>query len=59
MGRIITNVRITNLLDRESVLTCDALVDTSAAFMVLPQAWKDRLGKIISVREIDCEIATQ
>ncbi len=59
MGRIVSNVRITNLLEQEAVISCDALVDTGAAYMVLPKAWKERIGKITTVREIDCEIATQ
>ena len=59
MGRIVSNVRITNLFEREAVITCDALVDTGTAYMVLPKAWKERIGKINTVREIDCEIATQ
>ena len=59
MGRIVSNVRITNLFEREAVITCDALVDTGTAYMVLPKAWKERMGKINTVREIDCEIATQ
>ena len=59
MGRIVSNVRITNLLEQEAVITCDALVDTGAAYMVLPKAWKERIGKIKTVREIDCETATQ
>ena len=44
MGRIVTGVRITNLLDVEKSLECDALVDTGAAHMVLPTAWRSRLG---------------
>ena len=59
MGRIVSNVRITNLLEQEAVISCNALVDTGAAYMVLPKAWKERIGKISTVREIDCEIATQ
>lgn len=59
MGRIVSNVRITNLFEREAIITCDALVDTGAAYMVLPEAWKERIGKITTVREIDCETATQ
>ena len=38
MGRIIANVSITNLLDRQAGLRCNALVDTGAAHMVLPSA---------------------
>ena len=59
MGRIVAHVRITSLLDSEKSIICDALVDTGAAYMVLPKAWQDRLGKLNVVREIDCETATQ
>ena len=37
MGRIVTQVRIRNLLDEGNVISCDALVDTGAAYMVLPK----------------------
>jgi predicted aspartyl protease len=59
MGRIVANARIKNLLDPEKTIQCDALVDTGAAYMVLPKAWQDRLGKLNLIREIDCETATQ
>ncbi len=59
MGRIVSHVRITNLLDPEKTVECDALVDTGAAYMVLPKAWQSRLGKLKVIREIDCETATQ
>ncbi len=59
MGRIVSNVRITNLLEQKFVINCNALVDTGAAYMVLPKAWKERIGKINTVREIDCETSTQ
>ena len=41
MGRISVNVRIRNLLEQGYTITCDALVDTEAAYMVLPSAWKE------------------
>ena len=59
MGRIVTNVTIKNLMDTKCNITFDALVDTGAANMVLPLAWKERLGKLNKVRDIDCETATQ
>ena len=59
MGRIVAHVRITSLLEPEKSISCDGLVDTGAAYMVLPKAWQDRLGKLDVVREIDCETATQ
>jgi predicted aspartyl protease len=59
MGRIMINVRIKNLLEPDKTIGCDALVDTGAAYMVLPKAWENRLGKLNLIREIDCEMATQ
>jgi predicted aspartyl protease len=59
VGRISVKARIRNLFEPDRVLTCDALVDTGSAYMVLPRAWKDRLGNLPTVRHIDCETATQ
>ena len=35
------------------------LVDTGAAYMVLPRAWRDRLGELEEITTVDVEIATQ
>ncbi len=59
MGRISVNVKIRNLLDDARMITCDSLVDTGAAYMTLPLAWKERLGDIKTIREVECETATQ
>ena len=59
MGRISVNVKIRNLLDDARMITCDSLVDTGAAYMTLPLAWKERLGNIKTIREVECETATQ
>ena len=59
MGRIIASVRIENTKDASMSLRCDALVDTCSAFMVLPSAWRDRLGELDSVAKADVETATQ
>ena len=59
MGRIVANVRVSNLLDTEKTLDCDALVDTGAAHLVLPKAWQPRLGELRVIREVDCETVTQ
>lgn len=59
MGRIRATVRISNAFEPDEHLTCDALVDTGAAYMVLPVAWKDRLGNLQTVRWVECETATQ
>jgi predicted aspartyl protease len=59
MGRIVASVTITNISDRSKHLRCDALVDTGGSFMVLPNAWKDRLGDLEVIDNISLETATQ
>ena len=59
MGRLITIVTLENLLDASKSLRCDALVDTGASHMVLPSAWRERLGELIVFRTVDLETATQ
>ena len=59
MGRIVTSVRIENLTDPEAKIRCDALVDTGASYMVLPSAWRNRLGNIEEITKVPLETATQ
>ena len=58
MGRIVASVKIENVSDASKSLRCDALVDTGASLMVLPSAWKDRLGDLVSIRKIALETVT-
>ena len=59
VGRIVTSITIENASDASKALRCDALVDTGASFLVLPGAWRDRLGALTSSTEIEVETATQ
>jgi hypothetical protein len=59
MGRIITSVTVSNARDLEKGFRCDALVDTRASYLILPAAWKGRLGELETVRKVQCETATQ
>ncbi len=59
MGRINATVRIKNIIEPKAHIICDALVDTGAANMVLPLAWKKRLGNLTTIRRVECETATQ
>ena len=59
MGRIIASVSVENALDSERRLRCDALVDTGASHMILPAAWKERLGQLQEMGKVDLETATQ
>lgn len=58
MGRIISPVRIENISDSSRSIRCDALVDTGASHMVLPMAWKERLGELELIETIQLETAT-
>jgi len=59
MGRILVSVKIENLTDREKIIRCDALVDTGASYMVLPTAWRERLGELQEIDKVNLELATQ
>jgi predicted aspartyl protease len=59
MGRIFASVTITNLNNKEKFLQCDAMVDTGAAYMTLPTAWRDKLGDLEVAEVVDLETADQ
>lgn len=59
MGRIIAPVKIENTAELTKSIRCDALVDTGASHMVLPSAWRDRLGPLNTLDTIELETATQ
>jgi predicted aspartyl protease len=59
MGRIVASVKIENLADPEAGIRCDALVDTGASYMVLPSAWRERLGELEEIAQVPLETATQ
>ena len=59
MGRIYSFVTITNPADPDNAVRVSALVDTGAAHLVLPSAWRDRLGVFPSSQQVDLETASQ
>lgn len=59
MGRIISSIKINNVVDPSKSIRCDALVDTGASLMVLPTEWRERLGELETVRRVELETATQ
>jgi predicted aspartyl protease len=59
MGRIVTLVNITNLKNPDFFIRCDALVDTGAAYLFLPTAWKERLGELDLIRTVELQTSTQ
>ena len=59
MGRIVASVTIANIADPTVSVRIDALVDTGASHMVLPSAWRERLGDLQEIRTVDMETAAQ
>ena len=59
MGRIVTQVKLTNFADPHKTLSMSMLVDTGAAYITLPNAWRDRLGEIEQLAELEVELADQ
>jgi predicted aspartyl protease len=59
MGRIIASVTVESFANPQLSLRCDALVDTGASHLVLPSAWKDRLGELQLLEKVDVEVADQ
>ena len=59
MGRITVETTIENGADSTFRVRCDALVDTGAACLTLPNAWRDRLGPLMRLDTVAVETATQ
>ena len=59
MGRIAASVRIENPASPDKRIRCDALVDTGVSHMILPSAWRDRLGNLEQARTVQLETAAQ
>lgn len=59
MGRIVTPVKIQNLQNPEYGFIVDVLVDTAAAYLTLPLAWKERLGELRSFGIVTTQFANQ
>ncbi|HXG82395.1 MAG TPA: retropepsin-like aspartic protease [Pyrinomonadaceae bacterium] len=58
MGRITTQVKITNFIDATKSVEINALVDTGASYLTLPGAWKNRLGDLRKIEDVEVETAT-
>ena len=59
MGRIVVETTIENGTDPSSRIVCKALVDTGAAYLTLPSAWRPRLGALTTYATVDVETANQ
>jgi len=59
MGRISAHIFLTNILDPSKAIEFDCLVDTGSALLVLPKAWRERLGELQDIRTVQVETAAQ
>jgi predicted aspartyl protease len=59
MGRIVTQVKLANFGEPSKTLSLSALVDTGAAYITLPNAWREALGEVEQLAEIEVEMADQ
>ena len=59
MGRIVVQTKITNLFDEEKFIRCGMLVDTGAGALILPTAWKERLGKFKRSETVELLLASR
>ena len=59
MGRIIAQTKITNRLDEDKSIHCGMLVDTGAGALILPRAWKARLGTFLRSEPVPLMLANQ
>lgn len=57
MRRIIAQTRVTNLFDEDKSVECGMLVDTGAGALILPLAWKERLGRFKRSEAVELQLA--
>src|SRR5947199_9757399 len=57
MGRIMTSVTAGSFTEPGHEIRSDALVDTGAYCLMLPAAWKPRLGPLPICRPVEVELA--
>lgn len=59
MGRIVVRTRVTNLFDEEKFIECGLFVDTGAGALILPRAWKERLGRFPRSEAVELQMANR
>ena len=59
MGRIIAQVKVSNPFEEDKTLEFSALVDTGAGALVLPMAWKEKLGHFKNSEPVELMVATE
>lgn len=57
MGRIVAQTKVINLFDEGKFIECGMLVDTGAGALILPLAWKARLGEFPRSERVELRLA--
>lgn len=58
MGTIITPVTVLNVGEPEKQISFDGLVDTGSTFLTLPSVWKEKLGELEKLEDVEMELAS-
>lgn len=59
MGRILAEVTVRNAVDPSHEITFTGVIDTGASHLVLPLAWRERLGPIRTMRRVPVSLANK
>lgn len=59
LGRISTDIEIINFQDPSKSLEFKALIDTAAAYLTLPLAWKEKLGALKNMGKVKVQFSDQ
>ena len=59
IGRIAIEATIDTNESPDAAIVCEALVDTDAAYLTLPNAWRSRLGDLATLDTVNVETADQ
>ena len=59
MGRIVVQTKVTNLFEEDKFIRCGMLVGTGVGALILPMAWKERLGKFKRTEAVELQLANQ
>ena len=59
MARIAIEATIDTNESPDATIVCEALVDTGAAYLTLPNAWRFRLGDLATLDTVHVETADQ
>lgn len=57
MGTILTHVTVSNTQDADYRISFEGMVDTGSTFLTLPRSWKDKLGSLKKLEDVEMQLA--